>query len=480
MLLSVFGSAVPRTGRQQQRSQRPKPQRVYPVTRVYSEYARFSIELQKPLGLILGTTADLGAVVEDIVPGGNADKLGNVQVGDMISKVTTIDGIVDCENMDFDVIISLLAEASSTVELELKRGSSSEQDEENNIAAYWERKRLEKEKGKRVLRRTLGVEPDDIRIVKTLSQGNFGSVFTARWKDSPVILKTSKANVLWADDLLDVELEMNEIVHRRAKGSCARFLGCCEIDPRSEGEIYNGRLSAGLWLMWRNDGLQTLGEIFKYENEHLMRTLRENIGIDESALAIVTIKAFIRHISSCLSSLHAVGVVHRDVKPENILLGTEGIVLIDLGASASCLSEIVNYYRGPGPADPLYCAPDENYLLPLSAPEPNLQNAAELWDKFKPDRFDAFSLGIIFLQLCVAQLRDKVILERFIQELSICSLDLKVWKASLNKFSSQETALLDSDNGAGWDFASTLVCARELRVSLSQVQSHSFIMTNGT
>jgi DNA primase len=55
-----------------------------------------------------------------------------------------------------------------------------------------------------------------------------------------------------------------------------------------------------------------------------------------------------------------------------------------------------------------------------------------------------------------------------------------VWKASLNKFSSQETALLDSDNGAGWDFASTLVCARELRVSLSQVQSHSFIMTNGT
>ena len=116
MLLSVFGSAVPRTGRQQQRSQRPKPQRVYPVTRVYSEYARFSIELQKPLGLILGTTADLGAVVEDIVPGGNADKLGNVQVGDMISKVTTIDGIVDCENMDFDVIISLLAEASSTVE----------------------------------------------------------------------------------------------------------------------------------------------------------------------------------------------------------------------------------------------------------------------------------------------------------------------------------------------------------------------------
>ena len=480
MLLSVFGSAVPRTGRQQQRSQRPKPPRAYHVTRVSSEYARFSIELQKPLGLILGTTADLGAVVEDIVPGGNADKHGNVQVGDMISKVKTIDGFVDCENMDFDVIISLLAEASSTVELELKRGSWSEQDEENNIAAYWERKRLEKEKGKHVLRRTVGVVPEDIRIVKTLSQGNFGSVFTARWKDSPVILKTSKANVLWADDLLDVELEMNEIVHRRAKGSCARFLGCCEIDPRSEGEIYNGRLSAGLWLMWRNDGLQTLGEIYKYENEHLMRTLRENIGIDESALAIVTIKAFIRHISSCLSSLHAVGVVHRDVKPENILLGTEGIVLIDLGASASCLSDIVNYYRGPGPADPLYCAPNENFLLPLSAPEPNLQNAAELWDKFKPDRFDAFSLGIIFLQLCVAQLRDKVILERFIQELSICSLDLKVWRANLNKFSSQETALLDSDNGAGWDFASTLVCARELRVSLSQVQSHSFIMTNDT
>jgi hypothetical protein len=89
-----------------------------------------------------------------------------------------------------------------------------------------------------------------------------------------------------------------------------------------------------------------------------------------------------------------------------------------------------------------------------------------------------FSLGIIFLQLCIVQLRDKVVLEQFVQQLSTCSLDLATWKTNLCNFSSQETALLDADDGAGWEFASTLICKREMRISASQVQLHSFIMTD--
>ena len=48
-----------------------------------------------------------------------------------------------------------------------------------------------------------------------------------------------------AEELLESEMELNEEVHFKAKGTCARYMGCCEIDPRNEGELYNGTLTSG-------------------------------------------------------------------------------------------------------------------------------------------------------------------------------------------------------------------------------------------
>jgi len=441
-----------------------------------SDYVSFQIELQKPLGLILGTTREGGgAIVEDIIVKGNADLDGTVEIGDIISTLTTDTGVQSCITMSFDDILKLLAHTSDKVQIGFRREVQTDLDAAKNVAAYWERKRKDREHGRRTLRRTVGVHPEDIIIGTPISQGNFGSVFSGYWKDAAIILKTSKSNVLWADDLLDVELEMNEIVHKRAKGSCARFLGCCEIDSRSEGQIYNGELSAGLWLMWKNDGCQTLGELYSHDQAHVMGVLRERMGKDDAEPATVIIKTLIYQLASCLSLLHIKGVVHRDLKPENILLSDCGVVLIDLGASASCLDQIINYYRGPGPADPLYSAPSESFLLPMNAPDPEPHNLTLLWEKFKPDRFDIFSLGVIFLQLCIVPLRSKANLERFIQELSACSLDLIKWKTDICRFSSQDTNFLDADNGAGWDFAKDLLNERTIRISASQVISHEFL-----
>ena len=288
-----------------------------------------------------------------------------------------------------------------------------------------------------------------------------------------MILKTSQKNVLWADDLLDAELEINEFVHRNAKGTCASFLGCCEIDSRSEGQIYNGTLSAGLWLMWRFQGLQTLGSLYA-DDQTLFTGLSRTVCLSPSAEKIDIVKDFIRNLTSKLAKLHSIGIVHRDIKPENILLTDDGPIFIDLGASASCLKTSINYFSGAGPADPLFSAQCENYLIPEGAPVPLEGNMSLLWDKYTPDRFDVFSVGIIVLQLLSKALRDKENLKVFLLELERCKLDLSACREAC-QCTSDELALLSADRNAGWELVDSLLCPREMRMSVVDVVAHRFL-----
>ncbi|MDA9620614.1 hypothetical protein N9S66_00575 [bacterium] len=428
------------------------------------------------MGIVLATEDGTGAYVEDIVQGGYADVNKCIDIGDIIAKIEVQGGLIDCENMQFDALLSLLGNRQE-VRLEVRRptGQKTLGTTTDAAAVYWEKKRQERTSGKKILRRTFGVEPGDISVSKNgpLSQGNFGVVFNGTWKGSDVILKTSRANVLWADDLLDIELEMNEIVHKRAKGTCAKFLGCCEIDFHSEGQLYNGSLPAGLWLMWQNQGLSTLGSLYEYADSFLIETLNKCVRSSADASKHIIIKSFLKNLALKLAKLHSVGIVHRDVKPDNILLTEDGPVFIDLGASASCLTNLINYYPGSGPADPLFSVQTENFLIPEDAPRPTDKNAAKLWDEYKPDRFDAFSLGVILLQLCIEPLRDKDNLRNFIRELETCDLDLYVWR-SASRYPLETFSLLERDSGSGWDLASSLVCARHARLSLADTTSHRF------
>jgi hypothetical protein len=161
-------------------------------TRACSTHKIIVVKLSPPLGLILASEHDKGAYVEEIVAGGAADKSGEVEVGDVFSVIEAQGEIINCEEMDFDKLMSLLANKKE-IRIELKRlereiGDSVDSADSAEVA-YWERKRNERTSGKKVLRRTFGVVPNDIRVSKNgpLNQGNFGLVFLGTWKGEKVI-----------------------------------------------------------------------------------------------------------------------------------------------------------------------------------------------------------------------------------------------------------------------------------------------------
>jgi serine/threonine-protein kinase len=72
------------------------------------------------------------------------------------------------------------------------------------------------------------------------------------------------------------------------------------------------------------------------------QSLRERIGRD-GALPVADAVGILCDISSALASAHRAGVVHRDVKPENVLLSEGGAVVADFG-----IAKAISAAREPG------------------------------------------------------------------------------------------------------------------------------------
>ena len=80
----------------------------------------------------------------------------------------------------------------------------------------------------------------------------------------------------------------------------------------------------------------------------------------DGALALAEALPVLRQVASALAAAHACGVVHRDVKPANILLGgaTERIVLSDFGL-ARVQSDVTCTATGTFAGTPIYLSPEQ-------------------------------------------------------------------------------------------------------------------------
>ena len=446
----------------------------------YDAY-NFSVEISRPLGIVLESIENSrGAIVAEVLEGGNASKTGKIDKGDILISIKVDGCYYHCgPNILFDNILECLSESpdKNVIILNFSRARSVSSSDPDEVSTYWEQKKEREKSGPRVLRRTVGVDPTDIRVYRNglIGEGNFGKVFLGEWKGKKVVLKTSKSSVMGADELLDSELEINEYIHRNAKGSCAQFYGCCEIDKRDSGNLYDELLPAGLWLLWAYEAEDTLHDALKLSESKTLELLRRSYTSCSSSSSFDLYRCISTDLLVGLSKIHAIGIVHRDLKPENIILTKNGVKFIDLGGAALCLGQPISYEPGIGPADPRYSKPNDKYLLPSGTNIPESGNLDKLWAEYMPEKFDIFAIGLVMLQLFVPRLRDPNALDMFKLELEECGYDFMLWRKDVCCLSIGELQVLDEGNGAGNEMiANMLSPSRFSRKKAEELLEHRF------
>ena len=79
----------------------------------------------------------------------------------------------------------------------------------------------------------------------------------------------------------------------------------------------------------------------------------------------VALQVIVRQLLENLVAIHRTGIVHRDVKPQNVLISDGRVKFIDLGAGAD-LRVGINYVPNEYLLDPRYAPPQQYVMSPLT------------------------------------------------------------------------------------------------------------------
>ena len=112
------------------------------------------------------------------------------------------------------------------------------------------------------------------------------------------------------------------------------------------------------------------------------RTLRDLIRERQGRFSVAESVSIMEPVLSALSAAHRAGLVHRDVKPENILLSDDGLVKVaDFGLARATDADAASTRTGLMMGTVAYCAPEQ---IVHGHAEP---------------RTDVYSAGIVFFEL---------------------------------------------------------------------------------
>lgn len=144
-----------------------------------------------------------------------------------------------------------------------------------------------------------------------------------------------------------------------------------------------------------NEEKHTLQVLMEMGESDLNRVLTHHLNSEDAVFDITTTRYYWREMLACVSAVHALNIVHSDLKPANFLLLQGRLKLIDFGISNAIADDTVNVHREQHIGTPNYMSPealiDSNATAGLPATEGKKMKLG------KPS--DVWSLGCILYQM---------------------------------------------------------------------------------
>jgi serine/threonine protein kinase len=206
----------------------------------------------------------------------------------------------------------------------------------------------------------LGEEFAGFRLLGVLGRGAFGETYKAQREGRLYALKVLHESVL---DSVDMERLRREVEALRRPAS-VHLVECSDWgQDESGGRTYH-------WLAMPY-----------FEGQTLTKEVAATGGVLPPARA----RLIVGGIARGLQALHELRIVHRDVKPDNVFITTDGVVkLLDLGL-ARFLDRTTVTHQGGWVGTPVYMAPEQ-------------------W-RGEPDiASDLYAAGVVLFELLTGQL----------------------------------------------------------------------------
>ncbi|WKA06924.1 hypothetical protein VitviT2T_024802 [Vitis vinifera] len=224
---------------------------------------------------------------------------------------------------------------------------------------------------------------EDFEILKPISRGAFGRVFLARKRatgDLFAIKVLKKADMIRKNAVESILAERNILISAR--------------NPFVVRFFYSFTCRENLYL------------VMEYLNGGDLYSLLKNLGCLDEDMA----RAYIAEVVLALEYLHSLNVIHRDLKPDNLLIGHDGhIKLTDFGLSKVGLINSTEDLSGPSVLLG-HDEPNTTVQKPLKREQRQKHSVAGTPDYLAPEILlgmghgttaDWWSVGVILFELLV-------------------------------------------------------------------------------